>query len=230
MKRKLLILILCSAVVLSMTASFAGKPDKDWKNWYGHFSTGLSLPQGTFSDIAEDDWVLYGGATYWPEDWPIGIDLELAYNGFDLNNAAIDAINDAIGDDPGNTGEITGGSIDVLSMTVDGIWSPGTGKISPYIMAGVGGYYIDGEITSQGIVYYPPICDPWFWWCYPGGVGPGTIVQNSVSTTKFGYNVGIGVNFEVSNGSQVYIEAKYMRIETNREPTEYIPIVVGYRW
>ena len=59
-------------------------------------------------------------------------------------------------------------------------------------------YSLDGELTNTGLVYYPPICDPWYWWCIPGGVGPGEIVQASKSVTEFGFNGGIGLTFETS--------------------------------
>lgn len=230
MRRKLLAPIICMALLLAVTSSFAGRPDKSWKNWFGHVSGGYSMAQGDFADIVDDDWTLAGGATYWPETWPIGIDLELGYNDFDLSSAAIKAINDAIDADPENDGDISGGNIDIWSVTADAIWSPGKGRVSPYIMGGVGAYYLDGKITSTGLVYYPPVCDPYFWWCYPGGVGPGTIVRGSESTTKFGWNVGIGINWEMGSGSQLFLEAKYVSIDTDRQATEYIPVVIGYRW
>jgi len=229
-RRKLLAPIICTALLLAVSSSFAGRPDKSWKNWFGHFSGGYSLAQGDFGDVVDDDWTLAGGATYWPETWPIGLDLELAYNDFDLSSAAIKAINDAIDTDPDNDGDITGGGVDIWDVTVDAIWSPDMGRVSPYIMAGIVAYYLSGQVTSTGLVYYPPICDPWWYWCRPGGVGPANIIEGSESSTNFGYNVGIGVNFEMGSGSQLFLEAKYHRIETDREATEYIPVVIGYRW
>jgi opacity protein-like surface antigen len=229
-RRKLLIPIIALALILATTSSFAGRPDKSWKNWFGHFSGGYTQAQGDFGDIVDDDWTLAGGATYWPETWPIGLDLELGYNDFDLSSAAIRAINDAISEDPANSGSIDGGDVSIWSLTADAIWSPGSGRISPYIMAGVGAYYVDNRITTTGLVYYPPTCNPWYWWCYPGGVGPGTLVVGSQSTTEFGYNVGIGINWEMGSGSQLFLEAKYHSIQMDPETTEMVPVVIGYRW
>ena len=41
--------------------------------------------------------------------------------------------------------------------------------------------------------------------------------------------MGAALTFKVGLGSQLYIEAKYHRVETERA-TEYIPLVIGYRW
>ena len=86
-------------------------------------------------------------------------------------------------------------------------------------------------MRENGLVYYPPVCDPWFWWCYPGGVGPGSIVVASQSTTEFGWNVGLGWAWEVNiSGSQVFLEARYHSIDTTRASTEYLPLTIGFRW
>ena len=42
-------------------------------------------------------------------------------------------------------------------------------------------------------------------------------------------NSGVGVTFELPSSSQIYIEAKYHWINT-KETTQYLPIVIGYRW
>ena len=46
----------------------------------------------------------------------------------------------------------------------------------------------------------------------------------------FDYFFGAGLTFEVGLGSQIYIEAKYHRAETDPVEIEYIPVVLGYRW
>ena len=34
----------------------------------------------------------------------------------------------------------------------------------------------------------------------------------------------------LKKGSQIYIEAKWHRVETDPESLDYIPVVLGYRW
>jgi hypothetical protein len=219
-------LIVCVTLLVAGTSTFAGRPDKSWKSWFGHFSGGYTLAQGDFGDYVDDTWTLSGGATYWPETWPVGLDFELGYNDdFDVDSSVIDAINAVL---PEDSAEITGGSVRVWSMTADFIWSPGKGSVSPYLAGGLGAYYSRAELTAPGVIYYPPICG--WWWCYPGGVAPGTVVANSESSWDWGANVGIGLNWEMSMGSQIYLEVKYHWVDADPTEITYLPIQIGYRW
>ncbi len=121
--------------------------------------------------------------------------------------------------------------MDIWSLSANGVWGPDTDSaVGFYLTAGVGVDYLEGKITDNGLVYYPPVCDPWFWWCIPGGVGPGTIVVFSEDTMEFSWNAGVGLTFDLSSGSQIYLEARYETVDTSPRETEYIPIVLGYRW
>jgi hypothetical protein len=44
-----------------------------------------------------------------------------------------------------------------------------------------------------------------------------------------GYNLGIGITFSVGESSMIYVEAQYHSIQTDVS-TDYLPILVGYRW
>ena len=226
MKRKLAILVCVVFVVgvLSSGSTWAAKPDKSWKNWFGHFSFGYVAPQDDFGDFVDDTWTLSGGATWWPG--AVGLDFELGWTDFDLSKETIRLINDSL--EPPSTGEVDDGYITDWSFTVDAIWGPDTsGKVGFYLMGGVGTYYLDGRLTTTGLVYYPPVCG--INWCYPGWVGTGNIVVGSESSWEFGYNGGIGINLNLASGSQVYFEVKYHYIDMEESLT-YIPFQIGYRW
>ena len=98
-----------------------------------------------------------------------------------------------------------------------------------YLTGGVGYYHVSGEVTQDGLVYYPPVCDPWFWWCYPGGAGPGTVIVGEQSADEFGWSLGAGHSFPTYSG-QVFIEAKYSQIQFGEENIEFIPLAIGFRW
>jgi len=116
------------------------------------------------------------------------------------------------------------------SLGVGAIWGPDSGgSVGFYVIGGLGVDYLEAKAKTTGLVYYPPICDPWLGWCYPGGVGPGTIVVKSDKTTEWSWNAGVGITFELASGSQIYVEAKYKAIQTDTV-TEIVPIVVGFRW
>jgi opacity protein-like surface antigen len=223
-------LVFLGASLLLASFSFAQpRPDKDWKNWFGHIAGSYSIPQGDASDVLDEGYSFGGGATYWPEDWPVGLRLDLEYSDFDISSSTIRDINDAI-DEAGGEGSITGGDVTAWSGTVSAVWSPSNRGSGFYALGGVGVYRVEGKIREQGLIWYPPICDPWFWWCVPGGVGPGTVVAGSASSTEFGWSVGIGWAFEVGVGSQLYIESRYQSVDTSPLSTEFLPITLGYRW
>ena len=162
-------------VALATTVHAQPRPDKDWKDWFGQFHGGWSVAQGEFGEVVDDGFSMNGGATYWPEDWPVGLVLEMGYNEFDLSSSTIQGINDEI-DNAGGEGMITGGWVSSLAVTASVTWSPSSSGRGFYLIGGAGVYRIEGKITETGLVFYPPVCDPWFWWCSPGGVGPGTSI------------------------------------------------------
>lgn len=225
--------ILASSAAMSLLATPAwagGRPDDSSRSWFGQFAGGWSFTNGDTADVLDDDWNFGGGVLYWPSHWPVGLSFELAYSDFDLSGDAVRRINDAIDQDPANDGDITGGGLDYWQLAVNGIWSLGADTSKGlYLTGGIGWYSVEGQVEDVGLVYYPPICDPWFWWCYPGGVGPGTFIVGSRSSDEFGWNVGAGYSFDVSPG-QVFIEARYHQVQFGDENVEFIPLTIGYRF
>lgn len=224
--------IACGAVCvpLATTALAGGRPDNEQRSWFPEFSAGWAFPQSDTENILDDDWTLSGGALYWPADWAAGVEFSLGYSNLDLSGAAIDAINDRIAVDPSNSGRIDDGDVTTWALTINGIWGPGRRSNGLYLTAGVGAYYMDAELTNTGLAYYPPFCDPWYWWwCVPGGVGPASIVQASDSTTEFGWNAGLGYSIGAGDG-QIFLEARYFSIDTPSEELTFVPFTVGYRW
>lgn len=226
-----LISVIISAVVLCAPAHAGGRPDSSSRSWFGHINTGWTFPSGDTGDVLDDDWRIGGGAMYWPSDWPIGIGFDINYWSMDLSSAAVQAINDAINQDPMNNGEITGGDVDNWQFAVNGVWSLGQDTSNGfYLTGGVSWNSITGRLKDIGLVYYPPICDPWYWWwCVPGGVGPGTIIVGKRSTDEFGWNLGAGYSFDSYNG-QFFVEARYQQIQVGSQNIEYFPLTFGFRW
>ena len=219
MSRRVRVPLIFSMVFLVATSTWAGRPDKNWKSWFGHFAGGYTGVTGDATDVVKDGWNLNGGATYWPEPWPIGIDLELGYNDLGFTDAVLNSLEGVDSD-----------TFTVWSLTADAMWGPkpGGGTVNAYLMGGVGVYRVSGKLGEA--TWLPGwVCDPWIGWCRPGLV-PGTIIKYDETQTKFGYNFGAGISFEVGLGSQIYIEAKWHRAETDPESLDYIPVVVGYRW
>lgn len=218
-------------LALGADAYAGGRPDSSNRSWFGHIDGGYAFATGDTADFLDDDWSIGGGAIYWPSDWPIGIAFDLNYWQMDLSGSAIDRINEIIDQDPNNEGDITGGDVEAWQFGVNAIWSLGPDTASGfYLTGGISYNDLTGRITETGLVYYPPICDPWYWWwCVPGGVGPGNIVVGKQSSEEFGWNLGAGYSFDTRSG-QFFIEARYQQIDVGEESLEYIPLMFGFRW
>jgi opacity protein-like surface antigen len=197
---------------------------KDWKSWYGEVSAGYAVPMlettapdGSSVDPLDDGWNLTLGGVYKPKTWPVGAYLELGYNSFDVNRDLLDQI------------DVGGGDADIWSLDGGFFWTTTTGTpVNFYIRGGVGWYRIEAKLTEPGAGFLPGWCG---WnWCYPGGIVPTDVVVASDSTTRFGYNAGLGLSFAFGSGSEIYLEARYHRAETTNEPTELLPVSVGFRW
>jgi hypothetical protein len=212
-------------------AAVAGaRPDDTSRNWFGFFNVGWVFPESDTGDVLDDDWTLSGGAMYWPVDWPFGLVFEAAYSELDVSDGAIDLINDAIASDPNNDGSIDDGWLETWQLTANAVWGPGGSDNGFFLTGGVGAYHLSGALTQTGLVYYPPFCDPWYWWwCFPGGVGTGNIVRGSASSTEYGWNAGLGYAFPLGRG-QMAIEAKYHEINTDSENVSYLPLTLGFRF
>ena len=194
--------------------------EKDWKSWYGQLGIGYSLPQSNAGDAIEDDLWWTGGVTYFPEPWPVGILAELSYSNYDLRREAVEPIQ------PPDTR--IDGDVTVWSLTAGAVWSPRLSDSTGfYAVAGVGAYRLEGTLSQSG-TYSGAGCDPWVWWC-DAGLAAGDAVAESQSTTDLGFNLGVGITFDVGLSSEVYLEARYHRIGGD-ETTELLPLVLGYRW
>ena len=207
---------LLAVLSLLTAASAEAQFTTTWKDWYGNVHGGWTMMEGNAADVVNDGWIFGGGATYYPEDWVAGISLGLDYMDGGIRREVLDEF------------EASGGYFTVWGLTAGLTWSPRIeGGVGVYLNGSVGPYRVRGRLTEPGVTC-GPICPPYSWWCYPG-CAPGTIVTASMSTTKLGYSLGVGLTLEVGHSSEIYLEARYLRIETEIT-TDLIPIVVGVRF
>lgn len=232
MNQKVLVALVCfvvSAVLPGNEAHAGGRPDNTTRNWFGQINGGYAFTTGTTSDFVDDDWTIGGGAMYWPSSWPIGVGLDINYWSMDLSSGAVQAINDLIEQDPNNDGRVTGGDFENWQFALNGTWSLGEDQAKgPYVVGGISWNSVTARTFDNGLVYYPPFCDPWLWWCVPGGIGPGTFVNGETSADEVGWNLGLGYAF--GNTGQGFLELRYQRIEFEGEAFEYVPLTIGFRW
>jgi hypothetical protein len=88
------------------------------------------------------------------------------------------------------------------------------GGVRPYGLVGMGVYYRPIQVTTPGVGYVPPFCDPWWYVCYPGGIVPVENIVGERSSTDFGMDFGGGVNF-----GAIYAELRYHYIWGPTVPT-----------
>ena len=88
------------------------------------------------------------------------------------------------------------------------------GNVRPYGLVGMGVYYRPIKVTTPGVGWVPGYCDPWWYYCYPGGFVPVENIVGERSSTDFGMGFGGGVNFGV-----IYAEVRYHYIWGPTVPT-----------
>jgi hypothetical protein len=71
-------------------------------------------------------------------------------------------------------------------------------------------------------------CDPWTGWCYPYTT-TGQIITDNDRLTKIGWNAVLAITFPMQSGGELYVEAAYHWMDSS-PATEYMPILLGYRW
>ena len=115
------------------------------------------------------------------------------------------------------------------------------GKALPYIVAGVGYYYRPVKVTTPAVGYVPGYCDPWWYWCYPGGWVSYDKIIGSRSSSDFGIDFGGGVAVRLGDSASLYFEARYHYIfgpdikdstgkSYGKANGQFLPLVVGIKF
>jgi opacity protein-like surface antigen len=97
------------------------------------------------------------------------------------------------------------------------------GNVRPYGLVGMGIYYRPVKLTTPGVGWVPGYCDPWWYYCVPGGWVEVENILAERSSTDFGMTFGGGVNMKM-----IYAEVRYHYIwgPTVEETPAQIPIPV----
>ena len=209
-------LALCACAALLAAAPDAFAQEYSPVRWY--MMGGANPPVGQTNEFLQAGWD-FGFAVAWREPGhPLGLRLDLNY----ASNNATKALQNAGSVATGLN--ITGGWADIwsasLNVEAQHLFSPTT---YGYLIGGVGAYYTELQLTEYGYGY---VCNPWWGYCYSG---TGNVVVASNSTTRFGWNGGVGMAFRLQ-GPTLFIEARYTRIETSPQPLEFIPVTIGLRF
>jgi opacity protein-like surface antigen len=182
---------------------------------------GWTPTMGTTSDYLKDGWTLGTGVDFhWDSSSPFSVQFDLSYSDFNATNKLI-----TLGQS--QSFRTDGGRGDIWALTAAGKYTMPVEGVRGYGLLGFGAYhrYVELTQTALGSGY---ICDPWWGYCYPGVVVGDAIVA-STSNTKFGFNVGAGVEVPLPGGSAWFIEARYHWIDGSKQ-TEFLPIQIGFKF
>jgi Outer membrane protein beta-barrel domain len=219
------------AILLGMGAAAAAQAQRTVEHYYApqehlqrHFDTGFAATSGSIADFLDSGWTIGGGLTWQPDfDSPLALRTDLDYSRFDATRQLI-ALNQRL-----NRARINQGYGEVVDLAVDGEYeAPITPYIKGFAVAGVGVAYRRLALT-QTVAYGDEFCDPWFGYC-AFGVAPGDVIVASDNTTRFEWNAGLGLDFSLAGGENLFVEARFTRIETPTQPTDFVPIRVGLRF
>lgn len=217
--------LVLAALVVAVFGASGGASAGEPTLW--HVGAGLSFPSGGLGDALDDGWAIHGGATLFPFKSPsLGVRIEGGVNFFDMSNEFLDEIDtDTIS--PGIQAPDDG---DATSWHLAGnlLWQTQTrGPVDLYVTGGVGVYYLQADLSENGLVggYW---CDWWTGWCYPY-VEEGEFEIRDESSWEYGFNVAAGVTFALKSGNELYLEAGYHLVQTDGD-ADYIPVTFGIRF
>jgi opacity protein-like surface antigen len=185
-------------------------------HWY--VMGGLNQPVGGSSQLLQSGWNVGGGLEVRQANSPLSLRVEVSYA---ANNAAHELIDEG----QEQTGlQITGGWADIWSGMADAEFHLPLGHgIEAYALGGVGVYYTRFSLTEYGYGY---VCNPWWNYCY---FASGNAVVARHDDTKFGWNAGAGVSFDLHNGMSLFVEARYNAVQLP-QTLEFVPINIGVRF
>ena len=185
-------------------------------------NAGAALPMGSTANYLDRGWAFGGGFIFRRKTasrWALQVDLN--YAGFNASNNLINLGQQKV------QYSIDGGSGNVWAVTAaDRYTVPFTGSMNGYGLLGIGGYHESIKLTETALSggY---VCDIWGYCYIVTTTGNSTVASKSL--TKFGWNVGVGLEFPLRDNSAWFVEARYQHVQ-GRNSIVYLPIQVGYRF
>ena len=178
------------AAVVAMAPALASAQDKKVHVNVGGGPTFLS---GDLGSHFSTGWGPAAGVTF-DASKQLSFQVEYAYRYFQSENIAV----------LGATEFAANHTTHQLDFNVEATLTKPDTRARVYVIAGPGMYYRSVEITQY--VGTGVICDPFWYVC---GYYPVTDVLGSRGGWDFGFNIGGGVGFKISDDAEFYIESRY---------------------
>lgn len=187
------------------------------------FMGGLSGTSGNTASYLDYGWVADGGFIYWLHHGNgLGIRTDLSFSEHQATDQFLDFGQQVTGQ------EVDDGWGDFAALSTGLMYRmPLGGRAHIYGLGQVGISNVHLRLVQTFFTpgYY---CDPFFDYCDYPDVGAASVY--SYNSTRFSWNLGIGIDFPGFWSQNWFIEAQYRRIETSPHPFEYWPLMVGVRF
>jgi hypothetical protein len=200
-------------------SDYAGPPPgSDYKLGGSYLAGGYTVATGEAANFVNNGWNA-GGGVQWRTPGPISLRLDFEYS---RNNATNQLLTEGAA---ANQTQIDHGWSDLFSTDFDVIFNiPLSRGIKAYVLGGGGGAIRRLSLT-QTIHSGSVACSNWAGFCEAGGY-PGDVLVDSKTLGRREWNAGLGLNFSIGGGESLFVEARYMEMETP-VPTGFVPIRVG---
>ena len=214
---------LIGALACVSNANAQGLPDSGSQLMHWHIDAGYGVTAGETSDFFDDGLMLEGGLTWRPNgSSAFSLRADLRYLGFDATDDVVQ-----LGGLADTTARIDDGDASIVGLNLGGAYQFQMGeRLQGYVTLGLGPYRRDIELT-QTALFRGFACDPFIGVCYDALV-VGDVVVADDDTTRLGWSGALGLQYPIGEGA-LFLEARYLRVQTD-EPTEIVPIQVGYRF
>jgi opacity protein-like surface antigen len=228
--------VIAAFVLAAVPASAQVDEKKINVNFGGGYTVTVN---GDARDHIGDGYNFNAGLTY-NVNPKFGVQVEWSYNGMGEKQIQV-----PVSITPGGsaTQEDLFGQMDMQYLDINVVMRPmgGQGKTaSPYILAGLGYYYRNVDVTTPALGYVPGYCDPWYV-CYPGGFVPVDKIVGARNSNDFGIDFGAGVDVKLGDKAALYFEARYHYIwgpevtdstgkSYGKANGQFLPITVGVRF
>ncbi len=207
-------LTLVYALICTTSPSAMALADGPWSVF---FAGAYPFSVGVTHQYMDGEYGILGGFGYQEATWPIGLQFEGMTYRFGFNGKAEELASSE-------------GYMQMTAGTANITWLPEKFKqarLKPRLIGGIGVYNRVLKTTEEG--RYGGTCwDPWYGYYYCSG--DTTYVTDSKSQTKFGWNVGASVGYELLGGTEFFVELRYHQAETSKNATPFMPINFGFRW
>jgi hypothetical protein len=209
-----LIRLVAAAALLSTLSGHASAQEEEHK-WTANVGAGYTPLLGALNNRLDNGWnISFGGGYNFSDRFSLG--GQVMYNGLGVSNGLLRELS------------VPGGNAHIWSFTAEPRLNLAPHKsVTPYIVGGIGYYRRVVEFT-QPTLAAGTIFDPFFGF-FPV-VFPADLVIGKVVRDGLGGNAGLGFQFRLARGVQVFTEARFHYAAGGALPTRMIPVTIGVRF